>query len=168
MVQHLLQHPLGLIHLLTAIAAIIFGAMVLFSTKGTTFHRLVGRLYVGAMWALNITALMDYELFGFFGPFHWMALISLATVIAAHLAVLNKAPGWKLHHAYMMSGSYVGLMAATFAEIASRVPGWSFGYSVIISSIIIIMIGIWMMRVFIPGSLKPGLKINQARSSRVP
>ena len=86
--------------------------------KGTPRHRLAGRLYVFFMWALNVTALMDYELFGYFGPFHWMALISLATVIAGHLAALRKRPGWRQFHAYMMSGSYVGLIAAAFAETA--------------------------------------------------
>jgi uncharacterized membrane protein len=155
MIQHLLGHPLGLVHLLTAIAAIIFGAVVISFRKGTKRHKLMGRAYVAAMWALNITALMDYELYGYFGPFHWMALISLATVLLGHLAVLRKQPGWKQSHAYMMAWSYVGLIAAAVAETASRVPGWSFGYSVIISSLLTIVVGAWMISVFIPGILNP-------------
>jgi uncharacterized membrane protein len=155
MIQHLLGHPLGLVHILTAIAAIIFGAAVLLSRKGTARHKLMGRVYVAAMWALNITALMDYELYGYFGPFHWMALISLATVLVGHLAVLRKQPGWKQSHAYMMGGSYVGLMAAAVAETASRVPGWSFAYSVIISSVLTIFVGVWMMNVYTPRALNP-------------
>jgi uncharacterized membrane protein len=49
MIQHLLEHPLGLIHFLSALAAIIFGAIVIFSRKGTKLHKLNGRAYVVAM-----------------------------------------------------------------------------------------------------------------------
>jgi uncharacterized membrane protein len=154
MIQHLLEHPLGLIHFLSALAAIIFGAVVMFSRKGTKLHKLNGRAYVVAMWVLNITALMDYELYGFFGPFHWMALISLATIVFAHLAVIRKGLGWRQKHAYLMAWSYVGLIAAAVAETASRVPGWSFGYSVIISSLIALFIGACLIRIMVPRSLK--------------
>ena len=150
MIQHLLEHPLGLVHFISALAAIIFGAAVIFSMKGSKRHKLIGRAYVIAMWVLNITALMDYELYGYFGPFHWMALISLATVIFAHLAVLRKRPNWRQAHAYLMAWSYVGLIAAAVAETASRVPGWSFGYSVIISSVITLLIGMQLINVLIP------------------
>jgi uncharacterized membrane protein len=150
MIQHLLEHPLGLAHFVCALAAIFFGAWILFSKKGTKLHKMVGRAYVVAMWLLNITALMDYELYGFFGPFHWMALISLTTVVFAHLAVLRKRPNWKQSHAYLMAWSYVGLIAAAVAETASRVPGWSFGYSVIISSVITLLIGMCLIRILIP------------------
>jgi len=156
LIQHLLQHPLGLMHVLTALAAIIFGAVVIFSRKGTVRHKLMGRWYIAAMWALNLSALLDYELFGRFGPFHWMSLVSLATVIGGHWVVLKKAPGWKQPHAYMMAGSYVGLMAATFAEIATRIPGWSFASAAIISSVVIIAAGTWMMKRLIPAVLNPG------------
>jgi len=99
---------MGLAHFLTALAAIVFGALVLFSRKGTRGHRWTGRCYVASMFALNFTALMDYELFGHFGPFHWMALLSLASVVAAYLTVRNNAPGWRSSHAYLMGGSYIG------------------------------------------------------------
>ncbi|MGK0375924.1 MAG: putative membrane protein [Arenicella sp.] len=158
MIQHLLEHPLGLVHSLTALLAIIFGAAVIFSSKGTKRHQLIGRAYVVAMWLLNITALMDYELYGYFGPFHWMALISLATVVIGHLAVLRKRPGWKQSHAYIMSWSYVGLIAAAVAETVSRVPGWSFGYSVIIGSVITILIGRWLIKALLPRILNTHLK----------
>ena len=105
------------------------------------------------MLALNVTALMDYELFGRFGPFHWMALISLGTVAAGYAAVRRRAPGWREQHAYMMAGSYVGLVAAAAAEVASRVPEWSFGPSVVISSVGVIVIGLWLMFKLMPRTL---------------
>ena len=154
MLEHLQSHTLGLVHFLTALAAIIFGAVVLFSRKGTNRHRFMGRSYVGSMLAMNLTALMDYELFGHFGPFHWMALISLATVVAAYLSVRKKAPGWKMSHAYLMAWSYLGLMAAAVAEVASRVPGWSFSSSVIMSSLTVIVVGWWMINRLTPRAMR--------------
>jgi uncharacterized membrane protein len=149
-IEHLQNHSLGLVHLLTALAAMFFGAAVIFNRKGTRKHRWMGRSYVAMMLALNVTALLNYELYGQFGPFHWMVLASLATVVAGFVPTWRKAPGWIYRHAYFMAWSYIGLMAAAFAEVASRIPGWSFGPSVIISSVIVIVAGVWMMRNTIP------------------
>ena len=105
------------------------------------------------MLALNGTALLIYELYGGFGPFHWMSLVSLATVIAGFAPTWRKAPGWIYPHAYLMAWSYTGLMAAAVAEVASRVPGWSFGPSVVISSLIVIVFGAIMIRKTIPKTI---------------
>lgn len=150
MIEHLQSHSLGLVHLLTALAAMLFGAAVIFSRKGTRRHRWMGRGYLAMMLALNVTALFNYELYGQFGPFHWMVLASLATVVAGFVPTWHKAPGWMYRHAYFMAWSYIGLMAAAVAEIASRIPGWSFGLSVIASSVIVIVVGVWIMGNMIP------------------
>jgi uncharacterized membrane protein len=133
-----------------ALAAMLFGAAVIFIRKGTRKHRWMGRSYVAMMLGLNGTALLNYELYGRFGPFHWMVLASLATVVAGFVPTLRKAPGWIYRHAYFMAWSYIGLMAAAVAEVASRVPGWSFGPSVFISSVVVIVVGVWVMRKTIP------------------
>ncbi len=160
MIEHLQIHLLGLVHVVTALAALLFGTLVVFGKKGTRRHRRVGRWYFAFMLAMNGTALLDYELFGRFGPFHWMALISLATVVAGYLAVRNRKAYWKPRHAYLMAWSYVGLIAAATAEVASRVPGWSFGSSVVMSSLVVILVGGWIMHRRIPliigGSLQGG------------
>ncbi len=69
-IEHLQSHLLGLVHLLTALAAIFFGTAVIFSPKGTRRHRWMGRSYLAMMLAMNGTALLIYELYGRFGPFH--------------------------------------------------------------------------------------------------
>lgn len=150
MIEHLQIHLLGLIHVLTALGAMVFGTLVIFARKGTAHHRRMGRSYLILMLAMNGTAMMNYELYGHFGPFHWMALLSLATLLAGYFAARNRKIAWKLRHAYFMSGSYVGLIAAAVAEVASRVPGWSFGASVTISSVVVIVAGIWIMLRKIP------------------
>jgi uncharacterized membrane protein len=149
-IQHLLSHWLGLVHLLTAVAALLFGAGVLFFRKGTRRHRWLGRCYLVSMLALNFTALLIYEVFDGFGVFHWLALFSLASVLGGYQAVWRKFPGWKVPHAHFMVGSYVGLVAAAVAEVASRVPGWSFGASVIISSAVVLIAGVALMMKLLP------------------
>jgi uncharacterized membrane protein len=154
MIEHLQNHTLGLVHTIVALAAIVFGTLVVLNRKGTRNHRWMGYGYLFMMFALNGTALLDYELFGYFGPFHWMALASLVTVILGFVPVWRRKPGWVYRHANFMAGSYVGLLAAAGAEVGSRIPGWSFGPSVIVSSIVVVVLGIWIMRKTIPQSIR--------------
>ena len=58
LIEHLQTHWLGLFLLLTAIAALLIGALVLFERKGTHRHRWLGRAYLVSMLALNFSALM--------------------------------------------------------------------------------------------------------------
>jgi uncharacterized membrane protein len=150
LLDHLRAHPLGLIHVASGVAALVLGAAVILSRKGTPRHRWIGRGYLLALLALNGTSLAIYEVFGRLGPFHWLAMVSLATLAGGYLAALRKAPGWMPRHAYFMCGSYVGLAAASVVEVASRVPGWSFGRSVVLSSLVVIALGGWMMWSSVP------------------
>jgi len=152
-IEHLQTHWLGLAHLLTAVTALIVGAVVLLNRKGTRRHRWLGRAYLVSMLALNLSALLIYEVFGRFGAFHWAALVSLVSVLGGYLAAHRRFAGWKVPHAYFMAGSYVGLVAAAVAEVASRVPGWSFGTSVIASSALIILAGVALMIKLVPRAL---------------
>lgn len=141
MLERISLDALGGIHVLFGFMALGFGAAVFPATKGSRLHRRLGKAYAASMFALNGTALMIYDLFGGFGPFHWAALASLATLIAGLWPLRSRTPRWVERHAIFMCWSYVGLMAATAAEVASRVPGWDFGASVIASSIAIIVLG---------------------------
>lgn len=153
MIAHFLAHPLGFVHLLAAIVALVSGLLVLLRPKGTARHRWLGRGYFVAMITMNGTALLIYELFGRFGPFHWLAVISLVSVLGGFVAARRRAPGWRHRHAYFMVGSYVGVVAGAVAEVASRVPGWSFGPSVVGSSALVIGIGLLLMWRLLPKSL---------------
>lgn len=152
--QHTLQHPMGLVHLLIALLAILVGSLVVLSRKGTKQHRWLGRIYVAAMIGVNLTAFLIYELYGEFGLFHWMALFSLATVLLGWLPARSRRSGWKVQHAYFMSGSYVGLIAALAAEILTRTPLLPFYGAVAVASVSVIAIGIWLMFRFIPRALR--------------
>ena len=113
---------LGAAHFTSALAALALGALVLPERKGTLSHRAMGASYVMAMVAVNLTALTIYRLTGRFGPFHALALLSLATVAWGMRAVLRRRQGWMHTHYYCMAWSYIGLLAAAAAEIAVRVP----------------------------------------------
>lgn len=113
---------LGAAHLAAAIAALAFGFLVLVELKGTNAHRMIGTAYVIAMVATNITALGVYRLTGHFGPFHLLALISLAILARGIVAVLRRRPGWLRRHYYSMAWSYIGLLAAASAEVVARAP----------------------------------------------
>ncbi|MCW1970955.1 MAG: DUF2306 domain-containing protein [Anaerolineae bacterium] len=140
--------PLGLFHTAMGVIALISGLLVYLKPQGTATHRRIGYVYVLSMVLLNVTALMIYRLFGGFGPFHVLAIISLITLLRGIVPAYRKRPAgqWLTQHYLGMSWSYVGLWAATAAEIASRGPwvtgrGPAFGISVFVASAVIIAIG---------------------------
>jgi uncharacterized membrane protein len=113
----------GLVHALIGLVALLVGLAVITLPKGTRLHRKVGFAYVTAMAALNLTALWIFDLTGRFNPFHFAAIISLATIIAGWLPVAYRRPReWMVLHGIVMGWAYVGLVAAFLAEIAVRVP----------------------------------------------
>jgi uncharacterized membrane protein len=86
----------GLVHLISALLAMVAGAIVLLNPKGWQSHKRVGYDYVAFMGILNITAFMIYHLFGRFGPFHLAAIISMFGIIGGMLPVLfrQRISGW--------------------------------------------------------------------------
>jgi uncharacterized membrane protein len=147
---------LGLVHTLFGLAALLAGGAVVIGRKGTRIHRRIGRGYLAAMLLLNVTALMIYDLYGRFGPFHAAALISLATVLAGIVPILRRRPQgtWMELHATFMSWSYVGLIAAFIAEIATHVPGVRFGWGVAVATIAAVGVGAALIHGRVPRILR--------------
>lgn len=116
--------PTAIAHVTFGFAALLFGTINALRQKGTASHRLIGHAYYLSMLGLNGTAFGIYDFFGTFGVFHWFAVLSLASTIAAIVPVLLRRPrrSWKICHGYFMLYSYLGLLAATAAEIAVRIP----------------------------------------------
>jgi uncharacterized membrane protein len=113
---------LGAAHVAAALAALVFGALVLAMRKGTQLHRAMGMAYAAAMVALNLAALMIYRITGHFGPFHVLALLSLATLVSGVLAVVRRRPGWLSKHYQRMSFSYLGLLSAGTTQMLVNLP----------------------------------------------
>lgn len=143
--------PLGLVHTGFGFAALIAGLLVLLTPKGTHRHRRLGQSYVVFMVLLNATALMIYDLFDGFGPFHFAALVSLATLIAGFVpAYTQKSTSWMRRHAAFMAWSYIGLLAAFISEIATHIPGVRFGYGVSLATFGVVAGGALLIRAQVP------------------
>ena len=142
----------GLVHSLLGVAALLLGLVVLLRPKGSRLHRRLGQAYVMSMLLLNVTALMIYDLFDGFGPFHVASLISLATVAAGFLPVYFHRPRatWMQVHATFMCWSYIGLLAAFVSEIATRVPGVGFSTGVIVATVVVVVGGATLIHTRVP------------------
>ncbi len=143
---------LGLGHFSMALLALLSGAVVVLNRKGTRFHRWCGRLYLAAMVALNVTALAIYDLFGGFGPFHAFAIFSLGTIGMGAQTAWRRRPrnGWMEAHAYWMTWSYVGLLAAAVSESATRFLDFDFGWTVAIATGLVVAGGALVIHARVP------------------
>lgn len=160
---------LGWIHTVFGLVALLAGTVVLLIRKGTRWHRTLGHIYLTSMLALNATALFIYNLYGVFGPFHWLALCSLVTLIAGMVPVFTRRPRghWLEWHAAFINGSYVGLVAATAAEITSRLPGTenNFGTVVAITSLLVMGVGGYLIQRYMPRAIN-GTPVRFRRTLR--
>jgi uncharacterized membrane protein len=156
---------LGWTHTVAALTALVAGAAVLLTRKGTRRHRQLGWVYVVSMLLLNGTALLIYRLFGRVGPFHVGAVFSFVTVVAGTVAALGarrarvrrdavaRARALERHYQWM-TWSYVGLAAAAVSEIATRMPalrprpgqGLAFGLTVAVATLLVVGIGARLIR----------------------
>jgi hypothetical protein len=101
---------------------------------------------------VNVSALSVYEDSAGVGPFHILAVVSLVTLISGFIPAFLRRPvsSWLDLHAYFMSWSYVGLVAAGVAQIAtmsSSLPGW---FAVGLPSILIVIIGGLLIHTRVP------------------
>lgn len=153
----------GLVHLISALIAMLTGAVVLLNTKGGLFHKRAGYTYVVSMLVLNVTAFMIYRLFGRFGPFHVLAIISMVGIVGGMVPVLfrRRINGWIYLHYYFMNWSVVGLYAAFWAETLTRtLPVKQFWPVVMGATLVTTFVGSYLIRKnaarFLPAS--PGRK----------
>jgi len=76
------------------------------------------------------------------------------SVLIGYFPARLRNPGWKARHAYFMSGSYVGLIAAFAAETLTRWISLPFFAGVAVVSFSVIFLGVVLMRRFIPRLLR--------------
>lgn len=160
---------LGTVHTVFAFLAIASGAAVCLLPKGTRWHRTLGHAYSTCMGGLLVTALFIYRLTGSFGVFHVLALLGGATLAMGMGTVLLRRPRgrWMESHAYWMSWSYVGLMAAFAAETLTRfvLPRiapilqehqlrGAFWALVGVATFSVVGVGRWMVERYLPRSLE--------------
>ena len=108
-----------IIHGIFGLLSLVSGLAVMLMQKGTLPHRRVGMVYFISMASLNVLSFFIYEMWGHWGPFHYMALVSLVTVSAGMVAIIyfrHRPKGLEWHYK-MMYWSYVGLLMATGSHV---------------------------------------------------
>ena len=118
-------------HLGTVIPAFLIGTYLLINRKGTSWHKLLGKIYmclmlVTAVITLFMSAEIGPTLLGHFGFIHIFSISVFYTVPAAVIAVRNG--NIKAHQGNML-GLYIGglLIAGSFAFMPGRLlHGWLF------------------------------------------
>lgn len=145
---------LGTVHFALAIASLILGAVVLSQQKGSSRHRILGYLYSGGLLLVNLSALLVYEDCSGLGPFHVLALMSLATLTGGFVPAFLRRPrdSWLNFHAYFMSWSYVGLVAAGVAQMVTKFAGPGL-LQVVIPTVLLVLIGALFIHTCIPQTL---------------
>lgn len=139
--MYILKNPIGFIHILSAIVALITSVFVLFNIKGTRFHKRVGYGYVVSMLVLNVTSLLMYNLNGRFNMFHIFALVSLITLgLGMYFPLFARhKKNWDVDHLKIMGWSVVGLYAALAAEIGVRLFNMRYFWMVVLACTLLIV-----------------------------
>jgi uncharacterized membrane protein len=134
---------IGTIHIVFAIAALAIGAAVIFRPKGGIGHRTLGYFYVIFLFSVNVSALLVYEESVGMGPFHILAIISLVTLISGFIPVFLRRPetSWLNFHAYFISWSYVGLVAAGVAQLVTMWFSLPAEVTVGLPSVLVVIVG---------------------------
>jgi uncharacterized membrane protein len=117
------------IHTAFGIVALVAGAWNLLRPKGTRIHRRIGWIYAIAMYMLVVTSFAIFEVFGRFGAFHVLALVSGGTLsVALYFPVFRRAHSdWMEQHYVWMAYSYVGLIMATGSHFFELLPNLHYG-----------------------------------------
>lgn len=113
----------GLIHTLAASSAVVVGAVVFLRPKGGVWHRRLGYVYSFCMLIVIATSFAIYRLTGGFNFLHGAAIASSISVGFGFGHAILRMPKemWYVLHFYWMSWSFIGLLAALVAEVATRI-----------------------------------------------
>ncbi len=147
--------PLIWIHIVTAVVALPLGLWQLLAPKGTSVHRLLGRIYVPVMLVSLISALVTFRPGTQFVFFYILAIVSLIT-LAGGMGNLRR---WLRHgnpahlrsHKIDMGFSWLGLFMAFVSQllvnprfgIAEFTMGWRYWATFAAVNIVIYAIGSW-------------------------
>jgi uncharacterized membrane protein len=120
--------PIIAIHTVLALAALALGIAILSRPKGTPSHKLLGRLWAGAMavTALSSFGIMELRHGAGFSPIHILSLITLAGLARAIYAIRH---GNVIAHQRAMIATFAGgAIAGAFTLLPNRIiGGWIFG-----------------------------------------
>jgi uncharacterized membrane protein len=125
-VQLLQRHPVIFFHLVTALAALLLGVLILARRKGSGSHKALGWIWVALMGstALATAFIRDYNLPNLAGitPIHAFTLLTAVNLPRGIWAIRH---GNVAAHRKCMTGLYVGacLLAGVFTLLPGRFLG---------------------------------------------
>ncbi len=123
---------IGWLHSIGCLIALAAGAWNLATAKGTPRHRLIGRVYIWSMIALNLSSmgLYRFDIAHFapfragpnvFGFFHWLAIATLVLVLIGYYASSRQERRpWAYIHPGAMALSYYMLIGGGINEVFAR------------------------------------------------
>src|SRR5215467_12291116 len=123
---------IGWLHTFASLLALVLGAFVLMRRKGTSLHKLVGKIYAGALLVAGFTALAIYHFDiqfvpfkagpGVFGLFHYETVATLALLFFALFTARHQRHAFSAYaHPISMLMVYYSVVAALLNELVVRV-----------------------------------------------
>ena len=115
---------LAYFHLVTVVPAFFIGTYLLLTTKGTSIHKVFGKIYMVLMLVTASTSLFMKAQLGplLFSHFGYIHLLSFLTIYAVPVAYFSAKNGNIKRHKATMVALYIGgmLVAGTFALMPGR------------------------------------------------
>ena len=105
------------VHIAAAVLSLVVGASILLCQKGTPRHRLMGRVWVAAMFVTVLSSFGIRELNH--GHLSWVHGLSALTALSLVRAIWAIRRGNVSGHAVAMGGSFIGLVVAGIAAVAT-------------------------------------------------
>jgi uncharacterized membrane protein len=111
----LLVRPVLVLHLSSAVAALVLGVLIMARAKGTASHQMLGRTWVALM---SIAAVSSFWLAGLREGLSVIHLLSVWTLVAMALAIYFIRKGDVKRHKRFMIGTFLGLAGAGIGALA--------------------------------------------------
>jgi uncharacterized membrane protein len=118
------------VHIAAAVLSLVLGASILLLRKGTTRHRLTGRVWVAAMFVTVLSSFGIRELNH--GQLSWVHNLAVLTALSLVRAIWAIRQGNVRGHVAAMRGSFIGLVVAGMAAVVTphralnvMLGGWS-------------------------------------------
>jgi uncharacterized membrane protein len=105
------------VHLAAAVLSLVVGASILLCQKGTPRHRLMGRVWVAAMFVTVLSSFGIRELNH--GHLSWIHSLAVLTAISLVRAIWAIRQGNVSAHVAAMRGSFIGLVVAGIAAVVT-------------------------------------------------
>lgn len=115
--------PIIAVHAVAASLSLLFGAFQLLRrAKGDALHKVIGRVWVGAMYVVIFTSFGVQTLNG---GFSWLHALSALTLVTVTVGLWAAVKGYIRSHKSYMMGSYFGILGAFGGVVAvpsRRIP----------------------------------------------